>query len=398
MRIAVCADLHIGLHRVFSGPTEAGINRRCRLVLDAVRCAVQAAWDARCTHFYVLGDLFDTSRPSPQVLAATIDALRSPDTHDIDGRPPMEVTVLCGNHDQVSSLPEDNAVAVLRRAGIEVVEAPELLVGGGEEDETNIVCLPFLTGDNRKTLPALLDDQVSRWKRDVWGRGATVLLGHFGIVDPATPPWLRDAQDAIGVDVLMELMRRHGIGLTAAGNFHTRQVWNADLQRAHPGHRSFVFTSTFPLITQVGALCPADFGDKPPFGTLAVIDTQAAALEVHEIPGPRFVRCASAKDVLDHINQRHPEGCTFFVRLVAPPHLLQEAQDRIADWKKEGIIADGDVEVDRVAQEAATRAAVAAAAKVATLEEALPAYVGKLELPPNLDRGRIVALCAELLK
>lgn len=101
--ISFIADTHIANHRRFAGESRACINVRCHTTLNSLEQAVESA---RGT-LVVLGDIFDTVRPEPQVIAAVQLALW--ETHT--------TFLLLGNHDMVSTQPGDHALGPLAHAG-----------------------------------------------------------------------------------------------------------------------------------------------------------------------------------------------------------------------------------------------------------------------------------------
>src|SRR5882724_6254079 len=101
MRIAFVADPHIANFPAHGGPAIAGINRRCQLTLDTLELAAAKANALDCECFVVLGDLYDTTRPLPQIETAVRKRLSK-----FDGF----VLLLMGNHDRNSGLAGDHAL------------------------------------------------------------------------------------------------------------------------------------------------------------------------------------------------------------------------------------------------------------------------------------------------
>ena len=104
MKVAAIADVHLGNHRVFAGHRRAGLNDRARAILAVLGQAIVTAHADEAEILAIAGDLFDTSRPPPAHIAAVQETLA------LLGN---KCHVLCGNHDQTSSSPGDNAVAPL---------------------------------------------------------------------------------------------------------------------------------------------------------------------------------------------------------------------------------------------------------------------------------------------
>src|SRR5258706_539249 len=101
-KTAVIADLHLGNHKYLGKDLRNGLNQRARWILSALSGAIQLAKDQKCASIVIAGDLFDTSSPSPALIAAVMDAIR------IRNSAQPHVDLLLGNHDMHSG--EENAL------------------------------------------------------------------------------------------------------------------------------------------------------------------------------------------------------------------------------------------------------------------------------------------------
>jgi len=336
-KIAFVADVHCANHARWGGSAQSGINRRCRLILDALLAATDAARKAGCEAFVVLGDLFDTMRPEPQVIAAVRDALLN-----FNG----PVFLLVGNHDQASTSLGDHALGPLAVEGITVVENPMPYRVG----DVLLSLVPFRPGDAREWLRAAVPPVPFPSKHRVLGI-------HLGVIDEKTPPWLFGALDAIP---LMELARAAtDYDVVVAGNWHARKEWKIS-EGQH--------------VMQVGTLAPTGFDNPGPegYGTLAIYDSERG-LSWQEIPGPRFV----ARDEVAKV----APGCTVFARVRAAPDDMPSAMAWLTEAKESGGVTDGEVQADKGESEAAARSAASAAGTASTLDEAVTRFVNAMELP-----------------
>ncbi len=343
MRTACVADCHVGNHAIHGGPTEAGLNRRCRLVLDTLRRAVVRADTLGCERFVVAGDLFDTVRPTPQMVSATIEALLVAQRRSSS----MEIVVLLGNHDQVSTADGDNAIAVLRHAGIQVIESTEV------RDE--ICYIPFQPGDARVWVPEALKA----------AKGCKVVITHVGIADDKTPAFLLDAKDALPLSLVLASLPE-GVRAFAAGNWH--------------GNRNWKETNPSRMVVQIGALCPADYGDdQVATGSLLLLNAQGVE-SMDRIPGPRFYSWVGYDPEGGELSRAASQWSHVRVTC-APEHMAARRQQLLELQATDPRLIDFDVRPDASAKEAVREASKRAAAVVG-LEPALQGYLGRLPLPP----------------
>lgn len=323
-------------------------------MLDSLRAAAFSAKQLHCDALVILGDLFDTERPEPQIIAAVQNALRDDS---------IEKIFLVGNHDQVSVATGDHTLGPLSDIGT-VVEEPTCV--SRLEWDTDLLLVPFRPGPAVEWFPDTvikLAEQPSK-KRKILGM-------HLGISDDATPPWLKNAPDSIPVDKLLYLCNQFGIDFAAAGNWHANQVWDDGC-----------------IVTQVGALCATGFDNEGlrGYGCLSVWDSINGYTNT-EIPGPRFIKFSSADLFYRNLDDI---PALSFVKITALPNDKKKAQDLIEEAKLEGKIFDGCVETDLEDDKVAARTAATVARSAETLEEALALFIANMPLPEGVNREHIV--------
>lgn len=381
MKIAFCADVHVGNHRRFGGPVESSINRRGRQVLAVFRAAQQRAVKVGASVFVVLGDLFDTDRPVPQLLAR----VRS-DFTSIG--PKMKRMLLVGNHDQTSDAPGDHALGPLAGDNAVVVAEPSsFLLGTSGERDTMLHLLPFRAAPAREWFADAVRTRVEDGA-GLFGGGRprstmNELLGfHLGVVDGRTPSFLRGAHDAIEVTEVQRVLAECEIDAAWCGNWHSHDVWNTLVAQ----------------IMQLGALCPTGFDNAgvSGYGTLAVYDTEARTTKTYRLPGPRFL-VRFFDESIDEVAAECP-GDLVYLQLVCTPAQLDEGAARIVAAMEEGWIVDGEAVTDERSRAEVAQGAALAARDAGALAEALAAFVGKMTLPPGVEPDRVLELAMDYLK
>lgn len=361
MKLAFVADVHLGNHRRFGGPVVAGLNTRARMALDVLRASRVRAEELRADTYIVLGDLFDTSKPEPQLLAET--------QRVFDDTGPGMPVLLMGNHDQNSTAPGDHALGPLAPLA-HIVEKPSVLSRG----DTDIWCVPFQPGRAFDWLP---DALAGLSKQSGGGDQYRVLTLHLGLQDENTPPWLRNAHDSVPASLVGELCREYDIQAAFAGNWHNPAEWDFDGIK----------------VVQPGTLCPTGWDNPgPDYGRLYTYDTKRRELTHGVIPGPRFlkVRYGTAK-------AKFPASPMTFVQLVAGADEAQQAAEALAVASGGGQCAGGEVVLDDAEASAAAKTAATVARSADTLAEALTGYVGEMPLPEGVDREEVLALCKQYL-
>lgn len=373
MRLAICADLHVGNHKICGGPFELTMNDRCRGILDVVKSAVWSAGVEHCDQLKVLGDLFDTECPTPQMISATADAFAG-----------IDIEALVGNHDQVSGRPGDHALGWARRMrGMSVVETPQIQFEDGGNSQNAIFMVPFQAGDPTEWLPREVVQLAECCAPDAIYKTRTLCI-HLGLRDAEARknPWAAKAIDAVDIEWLAELCSRHGITHVFAGNWHHAGDWTIDGVR----------------MVQCGALVPTGW-DNPGlegYGGLVFFDTRTGEITRHEVPGPRFVEITCA-DELHQLRKRKdsmPEGMQLYVRWKCKPSEEEAATDLLTFAVQTPDLAGFDVVPDLTAEREGAERASRAARDQGTLVEALEAFVAEMALPEGVDRAVVLQRCA----
>lgn len=364
MRVAVVADVHLANHKYRGGPLHAGINTRARMILDSLRAACAIATDEDCGAFVIAGDLFDTVRPEPQLIAAVGGALRALPTDCC-------IYVMRGNHDAASDTPGDHALAPLSYFDdCFVIDAPIATV----DDELWLV--PYTSGVTSEWLPGVLATLSVNYFSS---RPRTLIL-HAGIADENTAFFLKGAHDSIGKDALFALMKKHHVCQVVAGNWHSFKSWC--------GH-----AYGFGNIIQCGALVPTGF-DNPGlegYGSVIIVNTDDGSWSRKEVPGPRFltVQGDMARETYLEAAEKLPPGM-LFVRWKAPAAQVAACAAQMALDELEYGLAGVEAVPESLSVEAAVQAATQAVqASAGNWEQALREYVDAMTLDQATDRGHV---------
>lgn len=358
-KIAFVADLHVACHRRMGGAVTASINIRCSIILHTIRRAIERAHELGCSAFFVLGDLFDSDHPEPQIVAAVQGLFRWAQKRG------MRVVVLLGNHDQTSTEFEDHALSPLSDVATIVDETECVKIFTADTANTNptrVLCVPFAPVESESYL-----------REQLKGKRSEILCVHMGVRDEKTAPWLRNCKDAISAPVLAELAHSIGAKHVVTGNWHSRQQWAIDGVE----------------ILQLGTLCPTGWSD-PGFegvGTLGIWEDGSLTYEV--VPGPRFVAYSGGLPSNLAESEVLLGGDKIFLSWTVDAEGFAESQSEIVRLKQAGSIVDGEVLIDRTASIAAARTAATGARSADTLEDSLTAYVRAMFLDPNIDRDEV---------
>lgn len=375
MRVAVIGDVHVGNHRRQGGTLEGGLNERCRQVVEVLDAAMHFAAERECTDFVVAGDLYDTQRPEPQVIAAVQQCMRK--------RVKMKKRLMLGNHDMVSTFPGDHALGPHELDHVQIVTRPTTVRTSQGPTAAELVMVPFMpqvTGEGylRQTLQKLAKD------RQLGTASPKLLVMHMGIIDAHTPPWLQQSSGAIDVDKLLDMMEAHSIRACAAGDWHVQHEWRRDIGAGNELRA-----------VQIGALVPTGW-DNPGlkgYGGMVIWDSDAEQItDVHQLPGPRFIVASDINEAHEQAAAAKKMGCHLYVELRVDP---ADAGLSFALENHEGVGLD--VRVDRKQVEAAARSAAFAARSAKTLDDALAKYVGQMSLPDRVERDAVLQLAKGFL-
>jgi hypothetical protein len=293
MTIGFIADLHIWQYPEWGGPVEAGLNRRAREQVEVLSRALKKAEELDVSRVYILGDVFDRSKPDPQLLTAVRNVMVESG---------VEVVILVGNHDQVSSTRGDHALGPLEWPGaVRVVDIPELFV----EQGLSVLCIPFIHGDFTEGLEEIL----SGVKQHI-----DVIAFHAGVSDATTPKFMQGVPDCIHVDDLRRLCASRGISAAFCGNWHEPKVWDNGF-----------------LVCQAGTLIPHSFADEGFRGRLVTYEKHIGMRE-YIVEGPVFAT------VTYRGHTEWPPG-TQYLRVRVEDHKDMEA----AMFDIKGYIKDGSL-------------------------------------------------------
>lgn len=370
--IAFVADVHVGNHRRFGGPATAGVNRRCREALDVLRGAVDCAADAGCVALVVAGDLFDTPKPEPQIIAATAAVLTHARARCLD------VHLLVGNHEQATEAVGDHALGPLGAIpGVAVYDAPT----GVRVGDAYCALLPYRARSGKR-LPEDMTAAVGQAARFV-EREAVAVVAHVGIAHAATPRFLATASDAIPLDAAGRLLDAADAMLLVAGHWHT----HASLRPAT--------ADASQRVVQLGALCPTGW-DNPgdDYGHVWLWSGGTNLRVLARAPGPRFLRLG-----LDEATRLAPDpGLRVYLRLAVAPEEVRAGGDLLDAMIADGRVVAGELELARAVHAPEVAAAVRNVRAPDSLEEAVAEFVGGMAVPDGADRARIGARALTYLR
>lgn len=258
-KFGIIADAHVANHKRWGGPIEGGLNRRGRDCVRTVGRAAKEALKQKAEALFVLGDLFDGTRPSPPLVYATSVAL---------GECGREVFIILGNHDKQSEQEIDHACASMAlQSNIKVISRPEVITRAAWD--CDVGCVPYVAGDAKDWLTAGM-------ARLSWGftKKRRAVFTHLGIYDDHTPAYMKSAKDAISIGHARWLMDAHNVDALIAGNWHSAQKWSKDNR----------------LVGIPGTVCPASFSDPQRHGVLALYESLSNAMDRVEICTPLFIK------------------------------------------------------------------------------------------------------------
>jgi hypothetical protein len=277
-KIAFVADCHVGNFKAHGGLVTAGLNVRGQMSTAAFREAVVKARDSGADTLFVAGDLFHSRRPEPAVIAAVLKAL-------VEEAAELPVVIIPGNHDMLDATAElgNTACEPLYQAATIINDPSWVVTSIG-----NVLAVPFRGG---MPMADYLDEVLNGYMVGTLMKddSPAMLLTHVGVYDDQSPPWCKDATDAIHKDRLFALLEQAGIETAFVGNFHHMRAWS------HVDKDDRLYR-----IVQCGTLCPhshSDQGQFPRVGAMWMFDGED--LEPVEIAGPRFINMASETSGVD---------------------------------------------------------------------------------------------------
>lgn len=368
-RAAICADIHVANHMVLGGERSAGINQRCQRILDTLEQALAQAHAAECSDFIVAGDLFDTVRPSPQIIAAVLHRFN---------QFPGAVHVLLGNHDMVSTAEGDNALGPLAESGKVVVwEKPGLLVLGNPSDKKApvIAMVPYHPGHAHEWFAQHLQQAVAESELR---SGSMAVCLHLGLSSKAMREenaWMKVVHDAIDVELLAALCAKHDITAAYAGNWHHRFELSPVPSVDGPGVK----------LVQIGTLAPTGW-DNPGmqgYGGVELWPPARKGVSRLEINGPRFVNRIPAT--------KPAPGDHIAVALRVPPAELSIARAAALQAQAAGLIHEFIVEPESEQAQQFARSKVDMATSAGAVAQAVSDYCLAMKLPDGQTAAAVAA-------
>lgn len=343
------------------------MNQRCRDTIEALRRAVAAAKRIGVHELFILGDLFDTHRPIPQMVKAVRDALAG-----------VNVTILRGNHDARTDREHDDAISVIQSVSssrICVVSKPTSFllseVGGAR---ARAIVVP-----HRSDRPMRQAVKETVRGSDLGGGLVNFLLFHAGLQDDTTPAYLRSDEATVDTDTLAEIMQeREGIAAAFCGDWHTPK----DL---------FVCQDRRPVV-QVGSLVPTDFGETG-FDQHGLVTWDLGSLYPSRtiVPGPRFVKAPSpTPELWDEIASKLALGEATKVYASFHPTTRELADQARAECEANAAYLEGWrvlPDVHAVKERASTQ--VQSVREARTLDAALAAHCASLSLPAGVTADEV---------
>jgi hypothetical protein len=388
MKLFLVADCHIGNHKKHGGELVGGLNERCRETVAVLHAAAKLA-HAGGGELWILGDLFDTSNPTPQLVAACADAVSvAPYTK-----------ILLGNHDMISTTTDDNALASLGRvARIEVIERTTSLIYTDKNGTTSeVLAVPFRVGSTVERFKAGVASATS----ELWGAtrphpvARRAVMAHIGIESDKAPAFMRGHDDAAPLSAVYEMLAALDAHVCFAGNWHSHAAY----KRGGAARLEAV---------QIGALVPTGWDNygTDNYGSVVVYDTDNGDWSRVELDGPRFLRVedyATPAALATVLHARTQAGLKTYLRRTVPAakaaQFGREARAELDAFL--GIQSAGtcvlDVQPNAAEVRDAVRDAAATARSASTLEDALAKYVEGVPCPDGVARADVLASAKRLL-
>lgn len=381
-KIAIVSDCHVANFPAFGGPKKAGLNSRCDIALDVLDQAYEKALKEDCKVFMIAGDLFDTDRPTPQIITAAQE-LFSKEIFN---------AILVGTHDPTSFTEKDHALGPLQDR-CKIIDKPHII----RDPRVAIISIPVQEGNASDYLISSLESLRNDLQK-IPANNKQILVTHIGISDSDTSAYLKDGTDSISVSSLKGICEDFGISYVFSGHWHSRKIWH-----------NFKHVN----IVQLGALCPTGF-DNPGFegyGTLLIFDTDSNDYAITEIPGPRFIKANLPRgtDSDEWVNlvtecsaQKKTLDTKIFLKVTTTPKnvipMLVRAQGIPAEnFGDTHLFSEVIVLVDKEVTEQAAREAATAAKSAKTLIQSVEAFVSKMPLDQGVNRKNVLARAKKYL-
>lgn len=338
------ADVHLAPHRRFAG--EGPVNERAQTILRTLYAVTAVAEENGCIAVVIAGDVFDTDRPPPQLVAALQEWCRD-HTERLGSKPRL----IAGNHDRRSNIAGDHALSPLADHAY-VIDTVRTDIDAG------VLYIPFRTAAR-----GWFEEDVR-----LYGKPCDLVVAHIGVCFDTTPEWLWGKNDALSVEEMTAAVAPVTPKLVVVGNYHT------------PGGA--------PGIVQCGTLCPAGWDDPgEDFGWVVMVEVGTDRVKRVRVPGPRFLQGDVPPEDLARFAA---DGNTVYYRATVAP----------GETVPPRYVLPG-VTVDRVEDASATRAkaqeAVAAARSADNTAAAVSEFVAKMTLPEGVTAAEVEARVKKLL-
>lgn len=377
-RVLFVADVHVGNHGRMARPPEAdapGINSRCAEVLRVLLGAARHA-AGHAAPLVVLGDLLDRARTDPRVLRACAEALRP--AAEAGG-----VFVLKGNHESLSRAEGDHGLGPLALLpGLRVIDRPEVvrLRKGLPKPDVELWMVPFDPRPAPEVLRAALPALRAQAEAGREYPAVDALLCiHAGVIADTTPPFLRDAHDAVSVEVLADLAVEYDLRAVFAGNWHDRGRWAV---------------SPTATVLQVGALAPTGFSNPglAGYGCIAGWPGEGGA-EPSEVflPGPRFVEVRTQAELDRALREGECSSHRIYLRWHVAAEDFGAAREVLAEAVADGVLAGAEAVVDPTEAVVAARTAAQAARAAPSVDAALVRYLDAAPPPEGVSPAAVLA-------
>lgn len=366
MKIAFCADVHLGNHKAFGVPdAKLGYNSRARLIIQTFMRALGAARKHGCRAFVVCGDFFDKCNPGPALTAAALSTIHVAKQ--------MTLVFINGNHDHVSS----------STSALDPIDATSLgfvVKTHGVPTNLSLYALPYQTDSITRALQSIKPTS-----------DCSILAIHAGISDEHDDPWMRAAHDAVAAAALPFLLEDTSIRTVVAGNWHTPKQWDVGGL----------------CVIQCGALAPTGFADESD-GSIVIYDTDNHTWFREIIAGPRFktfdfTKNEVIRDVTKWAELIQSAGSTPFARVLVNPE--DESACRVDLLQTFASLHDmytsdmaAMVKIDKKLHEQNKQHMRKALTISRSREESIVRYVDAMKLPASVSKKSLLEKLSEYLK
>lgn len=378
----VIGDVHVGNHRLHGGAMRSGLNDRCQEVLNVLGQVFNDSHPEQRA-IVIAGDLLDSRRAEPQVIAAVQQIFQ--------GRNPQQpVYLLLGNHERCSSETMDHALAPFANMdNVWVIEKTTCI--------DQVLFVPYAPCEDGA---AYLRGEIAKAEMGQGIPEDPVLVGHMGIWDSQTVKPLQGLPGSIRAGELLKICGEAGIRQAFMGDWHRHRQW-------------FSGSTT---ITQIGALVPTGWdnpsdtkghvGDpqQDPYGSVVYATVEESSRQ--SFRGPRFVEATSTVSIDAFVSAAAKRGIPhLYVRARCAPAAVPAIQEHISGFsvldpehpdappelRCRNTKLSFEILPDAAQDQAALEDAVKRVTATDRLEVAVAEYVAGMPLADGVDRGAVLA-------